>query len=593
MTATAMQHPAEAPLADVQILDLNCIHTRPGHNPRNLRSQDEVSDIRESIRKVGVLTPILVRPHPEKTGEYELVAGETRYLLSIEVGHETIPVLIRDIKDSEMVEHAMVENLYRQAMSPCDEGRAAQKLIAEGYTNEEVCTTLGWKPNMLRSRIQLTYCVQEVGQALMDKTISIGHAQLLSGLRDSVQPKALMLILKKGLSVDDFRAELDQLSLRLSTASFDTSECAACPHNSSTQASLFDAQTSSGRCLNKPCFEQKHKDFLEQTRDDLAESNNRVAFSEEVAKDTTRIIVSTGKTGVGQQQISACNTCADSGAIIDTALGNRAKVTQGVCFNPACHSEKVAAYQHAIGADTETTDQTPNDAGDSIDAITTTSAAPQAKAATGKPASPQKGEPAKPKRSAIPSKIVEQHHRVHRTAAANHLSTEKDRRAARIVAILALLNDCHQKPEGLPEGMPKTYSGVDRAKAAVRLDTLDDAALDDLMLALTSEALNKASRGDGSNGSETYGALAEWYSATRSADLTKHFQMNAEYLSAFTKPVIGELLTESGFAKAYNGQKDDEKAFDALIKGKKTDILEAVKASKFDFQGFIPKPLKI
>jgi len=349
MTATDQ---IESVQGEAKNLPLYAIEKIEGHNPRRIRAKNDVDDMRESIRHQGVMQSILVRPHPTKPGKYQLIAGETRYDLALEVGLTVIPANIRQIADEDLRKAAISENLHRNDMSPVDEGQAAQQLLADGNDKDEVCRILGWNRQKLDGRIQLTHCSDDVAQALIDKKITIGHAQALSSLRETSQAKVLTVTLKNEWTVDELRQKLDELSLKLSAASFDTSECAACPHNSSTQASLFDAQTSRGQCLNRACFEQKHKAHLDKTRDELAESHNRVAFTDEVAKNTTRIIVSTGRNGVGQQQITACHTCAHYGAVIDTAIGQRAAVTQGVCFNPACHSEKVTEYQNAINPET-------------------------------------------------------------------------------------------------------------------------------------------------------------------------------------------------------------------------------------------------
>jgi len=109
---------------------------------------------------------------------------------------------------------------------------------------------------------------------------------------------------------------------------------------------------------------------------------------------------------------------------------------------------------------------------------------------------------------------------------------------------------------------------------------------------LVATALHESRKGDGQEGKDSFGSLAEWYSATRECDLTEQWTMDTEYLNHFTKPVIGQLLAEAKFDEAYDKAKG-ENAFKKLINGKKGDILTAVKESKFDFKGFVPANMKL
>lgn len=559
-------------------LALSSIVKRDNHNPRKTRSKQQMDALRKSIQAKGVLQSILVRPHPTETGKYELVAGETRFDLACEIGLPTIPANVMIIRDDELTELAMTENAQRFEMSPVDEGRAAKQLLADGHSKEETCLILGWNKQKLDGRIQLTQCSDEVAQALMDNQITIGHTQLLSGLRTEAQKSALNIILKKSLTVDQFRELLDGLALKIASAPFDTADCAACPHNSSTQASLFDEKTSNGQCLNKTCFEKKSADHMDTLKTDLAESYNTVALSHEIAPGTAANVVARGNKGVGDEQISECAKCEHYGAVIDTALGNRAKVTESICFNLPCLKEKVASYQNIIATDT-------------APAPAQTASTPDTGSANEKPASKPK---AKPKAPTTPKAILATHHKVHREAAAAHLKETSDRRSMQIITLLALMQDGNLAPTPKPESWPTSLTGTNRASAAMILDTYTVEELDAMQLDLVCRSLHTSTSGfAGENGADTFGSVAEWYSANQEVGLTKHFVMDADYLKAFTKPVIKQLLEASGFDKHYEDNAKDNETFKALTDGKKGDILKAIDASGFDFSGFVPDDLKL
>lgn len=558
------------------IVDVALIHKRKDHNPRKIRSKSKTDDMRESIRANGVLQPVLLRPHPTLTGEYELVAGETRFDMNSEVGRSTIPALIRVIKDEDLLAMASVENVMRQDMGPIDEGNAAKTLLVQHQDKEEVCKILGWSRAKLDGRIHLTHCVDSVAQALCDEEISMGHAQLLSSLRPESQEGALAAIKEQKLSVDDLRGMIEGMALKLASAVFDTTDCAGCPHNSSVQTSLFDAGTSDGRCLNKACFDEKTVNKLQVIKTDLAESYNTVAMDKDVAKGTTAIIASTGASGVGADQAEACVSCEHYGALVGSQVGNEGRVTRSVCFNTKCHAEKVADYRALV--ETESS----SDAGAAESNVVGIN-----KEAEKKPKPKKKAAVAS---DATPKVILERNHKVRREAASH--AAINDQRLAQIVSILSLLADSGVSFKSAPAGWPENLNGQGRAKAAAVLDKMSDEELNELQRQLTARVLSEATKfGMGTNGTDTFGSVAEWVAESRKCDLTEFFVMDAEYLKPHTKPVIEQILTDSGFASGYDAT-NGEGAFKKLAAGKKGDILTAVSESKFNFKGYLPKGLK-
>lgn len=563
---------------DVQMLSLSIIHKREGQNPRRAKSASKRAKLRESIRRQNVLQPILVRPHPEKLGDYELVAGETRLDVCVELNHATIPALIRNIADEDLALAAMSENTQRTDMVATDEGHAAEVMLARYEDRDEVCRMLGWTPKKLDARIQLTHCIEPVTQALADETIKLGHAELLSSLREKSQQDGLKLILQNTLSVEDFRQKIEAMSLKLAVAPFDLSDCQACPHNSSRQASLFGNQTSAGKCMNKPCFDHKTEEHFTKLKEELAETYHKVGLSDQVAANTTTLLVAGGQTGVGTEQLSACANCEYYGAIIDTRIGNKSHVTENVCFNLTCHKKMVKEYQDIIATDvapaTDTTSQTQAPATGNPDATTNSQGKPKAK----------------PARAAIPASIVDRNHRVHRAAAAVGISAEP--KAAMIVSILSMMAEANVSPDKTPEGWPTSLSTSNRAKAAAMLDTLEEAQLVKLQQQIAAKVLESAKRGDGTNSDDAYGSLAVWYAKSRECDLTKHFTVDEAYLNSFVKPQVDEILADSGF-KAHYIEQHNEKAYKALVNGKKGDMIKTALNSEFSYKGYLPKGLKL
>lgn len=584
MSAIAASLPAPQDLIQgdtLAIVNLGQIHKRPDHNPRKARSQRRMGEMRESIRLKGVLTPILLRPHPTIANEYELVAGETRYDLSEDVGLSQIPALIREVSDDEMLTLASTENLQRQDMVPVDEGIAAKALLERYHDKAEVCKILGWSASKLSARILLTHCVDAVAQSLCDEEISLGHAQLLSGLRPESQVGALTAIKENNLSIGDLRSLIEGMAQKLSTAVFKSPDCDGCPHNSSVQASLFDGAASGGNCMNKPCFDEKTQAQLQVIKSDLQESCNVVDLDTNVAKGSTIIIATSGSSGVGSEQFDECVNCQHYGALVGNQVGNIGEISHRVCFNTSCHTQKVADYRALV--DTELASPSDNKGSNvvTIPGLDTTAAQPKSKKAKAK---------ASAAAEATPKVTLERNHQVRRVAASEAVASEQ--RLTQIIAILSLLADSAVSFKTQPEGWPSNLSGSDRAKAARVLDTMSDDELSALQQQLTAKVMREASKfGVDSNGTDTFGSLAEWISETRKCDLSDHFLMDAEWIQPHTKPVIEQILTDSGFATDYD-EGNGKGSFKKLIAGKKGDIIKAVSDSGFSFKGYLPKSLK-
>ena len=104
--------------------------------PRRMFDAAALADLAQSIRERGVLQPILVRRHPEKPSEYQIIAGERRWRAAQQAGLHEVPVSVREFSDGEALEVAIIENVQREDLSPIEEAEAYQRLVAEfGHTH--------------------------------------------------------------------------------------------------------------------------------------------------------------------------------------------------------------------------------------------------------------------------------------------------------------------------------------------------------------------------------------------------------------------------------------------------------------------------
>ena len=228
-----------------------------GDNPRRYFDRAKHEELVASIRRRGVLQPILLRP---KEGFFAIVAGERRYRASLEVyGLEgEIPVVIRDMTDQEALEAAIAENHDRDNASETEQADAAVRVLAACQGDRaEAAKRLGWSRTMFDRRLALAELSEPVKTALDERRIKVGHAELLAAVPKDKQDKALETILTAQLDVAKTQELLKRVTQDLASACFDKSECTRCPYNSATQRALFETHVDDGYCTNAGCFQLK------------------------------------------------------------------------------------------------------------------------------------------------------------------------------------------------------------------------------------------------------------------------------------------------------------------------------------------------
>jgi ParB family transcriptional regulator, chromosome partitioning protein len=164
--------------------------------PRRRFDQAELEALAESIRANGVLQPILVRRHPSKPNVHEIVAGERRWRAAQLAKLHEIPVVERELKDSEVLELALVENLQRHDLSALEEAEGFQRLIGEfGRTQEDLARQLGKSRAHIANTLRLLKLPEEVKALLIDGKLTAGHARALLTARDPMALAAKVVAL--------------------------------------------------------------------------------------------------------------------------------------------------------------------------------------------------------------------------------------------------------------------------------------------------------------------------------------------------------------------------------------------------------------
>ena len=181
-------------------IDINLISPNP-KQPRTVFDEAALQELMVSIKEIGILQPPVVRE--VSGGRYELIMGERRYRAAKAVGLKTIPVIIRQTPDNELLREALIENIHRSQLNPLEEGAAYAQLLSDfNCTHEELATKLGRSRPHLSNTMRLLTLPQAVQKRVALGIISAGHARALLGLTDAVEIEKLAnRIVAENLSV--------------------------------------------------------------------------------------------------------------------------------------------------------------------------------------------------------------------------------------------------------------------------------------------------------------------------------------------------------------------------------------------------------
>ncbi len=179
--------------------------------PRQNFNEDEITELSESIKAMGVLQPILLRKVADQ--EYEIVAGERRFRAAQRAGLLQVPVLIKEITDRECLEIGLVENIQRSNLSAVEEAKAYQKLIDEfGLGQKEIAERVGKSRAAIANYLRILSLPQELLQQVEDGTLSVGHAKAILSIKE---PSAQLSLARKALRENLSVRALEELISRV------------------------------------------------------------------------------------------------------------------------------------------------------------------------------------------------------------------------------------------------------------------------------------------------------------------------------------------------------------------------------------------
>lgn len=207
----ALIPPGEDARATLEEVSVSAIVPNP-RQPRGVFDDEEIEGLAQSIRDVGVLQPVVVRPLDGH--QYELIAGERRLRASKVAGRTRIPAVVRHTEDGDLLKEALIENIHRVQLNPLEEAAAYQQLLEDfGVTQEELAQRLGKSRPTITNAMRLLSLPPGVQRRVAAGVLSAGHAKAILALPDRGAQETLAdRIVAEGLSV---RATEEVVRLRL------------------------------------------------------------------------------------------------------------------------------------------------------------------------------------------------------------------------------------------------------------------------------------------------------------------------------------------------------------------------------------------
>ena len=178
------------------------------YQPRKEFDREKLDELAQSIKENGVIQPIIVRQSP--VIGYEILAGERRYRASLLAGLTSIPAVVKQLSDQEMMIQSIIENLQRENLNPIEEARAYEALVDKGFTHAEIADKMGKSRPYISNSIRLLSLPEQILSEVENGKLSQAHARSLVGLTKEQQDYFLQRIIEEDISVRKLEAILTE-----------------------------------------------------------------------------------------------------------------------------------------------------------------------------------------------------------------------------------------------------------------------------------------------------------------------------------------------------------------------------------------------
>ncbi|EOS16842.1 MULTISPECIES: ParB/RepB/Spo0J family partition protein [Parabacteroides] len=278
----------KAPLATATAeTDLDITAVFPSaDNHRKTFNDTSLQELADSIREVGVLQAIAVRPRT--AGDYEIIYGERRYRASLLAGAKTIKATIyNNVTDNEAEDMSLSENLQREQVRPTEEAKAFKRLLEKGrYDMYSLVSRFGRSEKYIYTRLKLNELYAPIGELLDNETIIVSVAEEISTYEPNIQKDVYEKHLKEdsgdnwtGYTLNLFRKHFEKCyTTDLEQYKFDKTECKACVHNAANY-NLFAEHNGCGHCTNRKCLEAKNAAHVAKETEKLLKSDPKLVIA--------------------------------------------------------------------------------------------------------------------------------------------------------------------------------------------------------------------------------------------------------------------------------------------------------------------------
>ena len=178
------------------------------YQPRKEFDREKLHELAQSIKENGVIQPIIVRQSP--VIGYEILAGERRYRASLLAGLTSIPAVVKQLSDQEMMIQSIIENLQRENLNPIEEARAYESLVEKGFTHAEIADKMGKSRPYISNSIRLLSLPEQILLEVEKGKLSQAHARSLVGLNKEQQDYFFQRIIEEDISVRKLEALLTE-----------------------------------------------------------------------------------------------------------------------------------------------------------------------------------------------------------------------------------------------------------------------------------------------------------------------------------------------------------------------------------------------
>ena len=547
-------------------LDPKSLKRSKDGNPRDSITESDYNNLKSAIEaNEGIHTPVAAWI---VNGEPELIYGNTRTDICIDLGYELMPVLIKDIRtQEESLQLALSENIDRNKMTLLQESKGLKKVVLACSGDISAASSrMGWSESKFKKALQLLKATRKVQSLIGIKqpngfTLSEAHASQLSLLLPKIQDRLVDAVIGNKFTVNQLSSQLKKsVAQKLSEATFCKKECDTCEYNSNQQDALlpmlgFDEDM----CSNPLCFAEKTKEYFQGQAVEMEKEHGKV-----VLKSTLNGTTTISNDLVGEEQLKKCARCDMNCAVLnDKPELGQGQIIENQCIDSACLKEKMLVLMQSnitpLSVEEEPLQNEVvaiNGSKNDIVKKTVVKKESTTKAETQKVAS-------------IPYRCKDNAQKEIRTIASNALKKHPNYELALTVASLL---------STLGKGSLTTKVNLLLKKSEKELEALKKASIDELTTNYQSSSLNmektviECARERTDNFQEK--ALEAW-------------KPTIENLSLMTKQIRIMVLEDSGFTKAYKAEKSD-KDYSALLTKKSNDQVLEILNFNFNWTNFAP-----